>query len=272
MSPDRILLSNSKGTVKLVDTNDGQLLSEVSVPVTLTDRFLGSSWRLFLTRNDRAAVSHFKKVQFINIQCQSITLGTVLALNYESRDVSTCGENDLVVSYQKAPWLEVISPDGSVRHQFHQIGQTSHFKYPDYLTTSVNGYVYVSDRGTNKITKLDSSLQLLQTFSDPLLNKPRTIISVSPDQILVCSYVYRNNSIVLLNTRTCKSSVLLEECLHGSPLSLISYCPEQYKLYVTRELFLYVYTLSPISYAKPKPLCKCNKCTDLEILSPRWIN
>jgi len=249
VSSDYILLCNdSTENVKLVNTRDGRVLSEVSVTSSWANIFFSSymryrlSYRLSLIRKDRAAVAFPNKIQFINIQGQSITLGTVLTLNYYPRDVSRCGKSDLVVSYKTAPWLEVISPDGSVLHQFRQTGATSHFKNPNYLTTSVDGYIYVSDWGTKTITKLNSSLQLLQTFSDPLLDLPYGMVSISPDQLLVCSFW--KDRIVLLNTRTGKSSILLgKQDGIKSPWSL-SYCPEQEKLYVSGSRSLKVYNLS----------------------------
>jgi len=247
VSSDYILLFiKSTKEVQLVNTRDGRVLSEVSVTTSSSWAHLFSSYMdkwymLSLIRKDRAAVAFSNKVQFINIQGQSLTLGTVLKLNHDPRGVSRCGKSDLVVSYNTAPWLEVISPDGSVRHQFHQNGTTSHFKSPDYLTTSVDGYIYVSDSGTKTITKLNSSLQMLQTFSDPLLSAPRDMISISPDQLLVCScWNYR---IVLLNTSTGKSSILLgKQDGIDIPWSLC-YCHEQEKLYVTQARGLKVYII-----------------------------
>jgi len=201
--------------------------------------------RLCLTRKDQATVTvEGNKVQMINIQGQSITLGKVLTLNYDPWGVSTCGESDLVVSYQTAPWLEVISTEGKVFHHFHQIEKTSHFKYPNFLTTSVDGYIYVSDWGTNTITKLDSSLHLLKTFASRLLDCPFGIISISPDQLLVCSM--SNHRIVLLNTSTGKSSILLGERDRIVCPRSLSYCHEKKKLYVAESLTksLKVYRLS----------------------------
>jgi len=232
LSPDCILLCNSsQAKVQLVDIREGRVLSELLMPYWIKRPLIR---RLCITRNDQAALTvDDKKVQMINIRGQSITLATVLTLKYNPWGVSTCGESDLVVSYLTAPWLEVISPDGSVRHQFHQTGATSHFKNPNFLTTSVDGYIYVSDWNTNTITKLDSSLQLLQTFSSPLLSTPGGIISISPEQLLVCSA--QNNRIVLINTRTGESSILLgpQDGIER-PWSL-SYCPEQQKLYLAPE-------------------------------------
>ena len=201
--------------------------------------------RLCLTRKDQATVTvEGNKVQMINIQGQSITLGKVLTLNYDPWGVSTCGESDLVVSYQTAPWLEVISTEGKVFHHFHQIEKTSHFKYPNFLTTSVDGYIYVSDWGTNKITKLDSSLQMLQIFSSSQLSSPQGIISISPDQLMVCSQT--NDRIVILNSSTGKTSSLLWKQDGIKFPNSLGYSPEQKLMYVCRDITdrLKVYKIS----------------------------
>ena len=254
-----------------MDTGNGRVLSELTFPVKWKNRLSGfKSYGLCLTNKNEAAVALSNKVQFFNIEGESLNMGTVLTLNHDSSlDISTCGDRDLVVSYNKAPWLEVISPDGSVLHQIRQNGTTSHFKCPGFLTTSVDGYIYVSDRGTDEITKLNSSLQLLQTFSNRLLSAPRGIISISPDQLLVCSCC--PNSIVLLNTSSGKSSILLGKqygsYMYMTPFSsldpwtvmssillgdqdeikrpiCLSYSPEQEKLYVNGSGRLNVYKLS----------------------------
>jgi len=214
----------------MVETRDGRVLSEMSIPYWISKPLIT---RLCLTRNGQAALTvEVNKVQMINIRGQSITMGTLLTLKYDPWGVSTCGESDLVVSYHTAPWLEVISTDGSVRHRFHQTGATGQFICPNFLTTSVDDYIYVSDWKTKTITKLDSSLQLIQTFSSPLVDCPQAIIFISPDQLLVCSYA--NDRIVLLNTSTGKSSILLgEQDGIKRPWSL-SYCTERQKLYVAR--------------------------------------
>jgi len=225
---DYLLLSNSsQAKVQLVDTRDGRVVSEVSMPYLIRKPIIR---RLSLLRYDQAAVAVSNKVQTINIEGQNLTLGTALNLKGDPVGVSTCGKSDLVVSYCKAPWLEVISTDGKPLHQFDEKGTSQHFKLPKFLTTSIDGYVFVSDRGTNTITKMNTSLQLLQTFSSALLTSSRGIISISPDQLLVCSDL--NHCIVLLNTNTgTLSTILGEEDGLQYPCSL-SYRPEQRKLYV----------------------------------------
>ena len=223
VTPDTLLLSNqTEKNVQLIDTRTGRVLSVVSLQ--------GEPGGLCLTRNDQAAVAVEEKIQMIDVKGQTLTNSTVLNLRYPLSGITKLDDTSFVLSYNVSPWLEVVTADGKVSHQFDKNGTTQHFKRPDFLTTSVDNLIYVSDNGTNKITRLDSSLQMLQTLSSPLLSTPHDIISISPDQLLVCSYY--NDRIVLLNTRTGKSSIILgnKDEIH-SPFSL-SYCPEQKKLYV----------------------------------------
>jgi len=225
VTPDTLLLSNqTEKNVQLIDTRTGRVLSVVSLQ--------GEPGGLCLTRNDQAAVAVEEKIQMIDVKGQTLTNSTVLNLRYPLSGITKLDDTSFVLSYNVSPWLEVVTADGKVSHQFDKNGTTQHFKRPDFLTTSVDNLIYVSDNGTNTITRLNSSLQLLQTFSSPLLAMPRGIISISPDQLLMCSYY--NDRIVLLNTRTGKSSILLrEQAGIYRPWSL-SYCPEQTKLYVAK--------------------------------------
>jgi len=235
VSPDYLLLCNrSQPKIQLLDTRDKQVVSEVSMPYWVRKPSVRS---LCMITNDQAAVTSSNRVQMINVQGQTLTLGTVIILNGNLCGVSVCGAKDLVVSYEKAPWLEVVSTDGKVLQWIEKSGNAQYFKQPQFLTTSSDRYIYVADHGTNNITKLDTSLQVLQTFSSPLLSAPNGIISISPEQLLVCSH--SNHRIVLLNTRTCESSIVLkqQDGIQG-PTSL-SYCPQQKKLYLAHGVNIF---------------------------------
>jgi len=162
---DRLLLSNSsQAKVQLVDTKDGRVVSEVSMPYLIKKPVIR---RLSLIRYDQAAVAVSNKVQTINIEGQNLTLGTALSLKGDPVGVSTCGESDLVVSYCKAPWLKVISTDGKPIHQFDEKGTSQHFKLPKFLTTSIDGYIFVSDQYNHKVEYLSSvAPDLLQRIAN----------------------------------------------------------------------------------------------------------
>ena len=119
--------------------------------------------------------------------------------------ISSIGDR-LVVSYIDPPGIEVIAVDGRVLHHFDNTNQ--HFAMPNYLTTSTDGFIYVSDSIKDRITKLDSSLNLIKTMSSPLLQGPRGVASVNRNQLLVASR--NNNRVVLLNTNTGEAFALLQ--------------------------------------------------------------
>ena len=73
----------------------------------------------------------------------------------------------IVVSYLDPPGMEVIAMGRRVLHQFDNTNQ--HFVMPNYLTTSTDGFIYVSDSKKDRITKLDSSVNVIKTQSSTFL-------------------------------------------------------------------------------------------------------
>jgi len=227
VSPDTILLSNFQDKkVQMFDTR-GQKVSEVKLQ--------HSPLELCLIRKDQAFVVLGKNVQKINIQYNNLqsaklTKGTMLKRHdLHVLGITTIKDTSLVVSYIKFPWLEVITTDGELLHQYED-EDTGYFLYPSHLTTSPDNYVYVSDQLNSEITKLDFSLQLIDSFSNPLLSTPKGIISISNDQLLVCS-----TRLVLLNTSTGKSSILLGKQNGIEYPHSLTYCPEHKKLYFAMQ-------------------------------------
>jgi len=107
------------------------------------------------------------------------------------------------------------------------------FKYPEYLTTSTDQQsIYVSDRETGMITRLDNRLQILQTFTHHLLRLPSGITAMSDDEILVADWCWCSKAIVSLqpSTGTCEKLLGKEDGIE-TPLP-IAYSPTQKTLYV----------------------------------------
>jgi len=223
VSPDMLLVSNySKDCVQLLDCLKGKVVSQVQLQ--------GKPWRICLTDRNTAAVDvEGYKIQMIKVQDKTLTMGRELNVSKTMFGL-TSSRNSLVVSYHNQPWLELISMDGKVLRQFDKSGKSQHFKSPYFMCTTPGGSVFISDNGTNKITKVDEQLNILQTFTSPLLQDPRGITAVTEDQILVCSF--RNHSIVLLQPSTNTMSTLLGK-VDGIeyPYSL-TYCPDQKKVFV----------------------------------------
>ena len=213
----------SEYKVELVSRQTGKVLSQLDL--------VSEPLRVCLVGRDRAAVTlgWAQNVQLIKIKGNKLVKDKVLEVNGYVCGITTSGDN-LVVTYVRQPWLEAISTDGKVLQQFHSTGKTQHFKCPDFITTSPDGTLWVSDQGNNTITKMDASLTILQTFTSPLLEWPRGITAVTEDEILVCSQ--GNNSLVLLQPITNTwSTLLLEDDGIKKPYSL-AYCSQKRKIFV----------------------------------------
>jgi len=221
VTPDTLLVSNNgKKCVQLVDSRNGRVLGEVQLQ--------DEPWTTCLTDRNTAAVNvGDKKIQMIQMKDKKLTLGKVLTMSKKIQGI-TSSMNSLVVSYGKPPWLEVVSMDGQIKHQFDEKSQ--HFISPCFMCSTPEGSVLISDYGANTITKVDINLDILQTFNSQLLQVPRGITSITEDQILVCSYT--NHRILLLQPSSETMHTLLEED-DGIfiPYSL-AYCPDQKKVFV----------------------------------------
>jgi len=228
VSPDMLLASNrSEMCVQLLDCLKGEVVSKVQLQAT--------PWKICLTDSKTAAVQvGDKKIQMIKVKDKILTQGRELTVSGAIIGL-TSSRNSLVVSYGSQPWLEVISMDGKVLHQFDKSGTSKQFKVPFFMCTTPGGSVFISDNGTHTITMVDAQLNILQTFTSPMLEVPCGITAVTGDQILVCSY--SNNSLVLLQPSTNTMSTLLgkdDEIAH--PYSL-TYCPDQRKGYVATSSY-----------------------------------
>jgi len=223
VSPDMLLVSNcSKKCVQLLDCLKGEVVSEVK----LQDFPLS----MCLTDRNTAAVNVAgKKIWMIAVTDKTLTKKGELTASGIIHGL-TSSKNSLVVCYHCQPWLEVISMDGNVLHQFDKKGNSQHFKYPNYMCTTPDGSVFISDWETNTIINVDAQLNLLQAFSSPLLKEPWGITAVTEDQILVCSN--RNHSILLLQPSTNTMSTLLGMDDGIEYPYCLTYCPDQKKVYV----------------------------------------
>jgi len=223
VSPDLLLVSNlSKLCVQLLDCLKGKVVSEVQ----LQDK----PYRICLTDRNTAAVKvGDRKIQMIKVMDKTLAKGRELTVGGDINGLTSC-RNSLVVSYSLQQWLEVISMDGDVLHQFDKSGTSQQFKFPFFMCTTQGGSVFISDRGTNTITKVDAQLNLLQTFTSPLLHGPCGITAVTEDQILVCSY--SNHSLVLLQPSTNTISTLLgwDDWIEWP--NALTYCPDKKKIYL----------------------------------------
>jgi len=224
VSDTRLLVSvGGKQRVILVNSQTGGTVAQTTLK--------GFPRRVCMFDNIMAVVTLMdKSLQLININGDSLELGRSFSLNGDVWGVAR-SEDRLIVSYCSPPGLEVLSMDGRVIHTFsNQAAGGDVFMYPSFISTSADGMVYVSDGAKSTVTQLDSNLHVIRTYSDPILQQPCGIISVSADQVLVCSH--DNHRILLLCPSTGGiTSILGEEDGIMWPYAL-TYSPSQKKLYV----------------------------------------
>jgi len=223
VSPDLLLVSNhSKVCVQLLDCMKGEVVSEVQLQ--------GRPYRMCLTDRNTATVTVGGwQIQMIKVKDKTLTKGRALTVSGTIRGLTSC-RNSLVVAYCSQPWLKVISMDGKVLHQFDKSGKSQHFNAPRFMCTTPGGSVFITDNDTHTITKVDEQLNLLQTFTSPLLYAPCGITAVTEDQILVCSQ--GNHNIMLLQPSTNTMSTLLGEDDGIENPYILTYCPDHKKIYI----------------------------------------
>jgi len=184
--------------------------------------------------NNTAVVTLYgQKIQFVNVNGDSLKLGPSFSVNGDVWGVGRSGDR-LIVSYVSPPGREVLAMDGRVMHTFSiKAAGRDVFESPYFIATSTDGMVYVSNEDNFTITQLDMNLRVTRTYSDPILQYPRGIIAVSADQVLVCSYC--NDSILLLCPSTGVITSILEQQDGIQLPDALTFSPSQRKLYVVPD-------------------------------------
>jgi len=211
--------------VILVNSQTGGTVAQITLK--------GHPHSVCMFNNIMAVVTLRLCLQLINIHGDIIQLGRSFSVSGNVSGVAR-SEDKIVVSYVAPPGLQVLSMDGTVMHTFNTRAVGGYvFKCPLFITTSTDGMVFVSDRAKATVTQLDSNLHVTRTYSDPILQNPQGIISVSADQVLVCSP--GNHRILLLCPSTgAITSILGQQDGIKWPRAL-TYSPSQKKLYVVVE-------------------------------------
>ncbi|XP_052780506.1 protein wech-like isoform X2 [Mya arenaria] len=225
---DRLLLSDYYNrSLKLVDTKNNKLVSEVELP--------GMPWDLCLLPGDRAAVTlpWEKKIQFVSTQ-KNVTLQEVVKVDGQCFGIDFCDDN-LIVSFGHPGKVVLMDMKGKVKKSVDKDSSGKPlFQDPRYLTVtreSRTPVIYVSDMDINTITKLSMSLEVLQSYQDPILRSPHGLTAVADNQLLVCGEASHN--ILFLDTHTGRITQLLgkDEGIE-SPYS-VAYCPQKKMVFVT---------------------------------------
>jgi len=224
LSPTELLVCNYHSkTVSLVDSIEGDVVATVSTPGR--PRMI-----CFLSEGISAVALEGKKVQLLKVGRGTLTLDNVLEFDKEMYGIASLN-NNLVLSSIDPSCIEMMTLEGKVICTFdNEKDGRQVFHNPVYLTNYKDGHIFVSDCDGNTVTKLDNRLNVMRTYTDLNLQSTSGIISISRDQLLVCSY--DNHRIVLLNTRTGNTTVLLAEQDGLSYPYALSNCHTERKLFV----------------------------------------
>jgi len=225
VSPTRLLVTdNINRTLRLVNSQNGGVVSQVSVP--------GGPYGVCLTGDGRAAVTlpNEERIQFVRLDGDTLTLDKSTTVKRSVYGIMS-SNNHLVVSYTVPVRVERITMEGRVTHELNnQTAGRELFKYPHFITSSHDGRIYVSDQGTHTITQLDHNLQVLQVSTSPTMKTPAGIVSVSNNQVIVAGR--NSNNILVLDTTTGTMTPLLGQA-EGIQLPwTVGWCPDSQKLYV----------------------------------------
>ncbi|XP_052780370.1 E3 ubiquitin-protein ligase TRIM33-like [Mya arenaria] len=222
-----VLVDQTNCSLKLVDTKNNKLVSQVKLP--------SKPWDLCHLPGDMAAVTLplMKNIQFVSTQ-GNLTLQEVVEVDGQCYGIDFCDDN-LIVSFSRPDKVVLMDMKGKVKKSVDKDSSGKPlFKYPNYLTVtreSRTPVIYVSDCGTNTITKLSISIEVLQSYQDPILKNKRGLAVVGDNQLLMCGWGSYN--ILLLDMLTGKITQLLgkEEGIEW-PQS-VAYCSLKKMLFVT---------------------------------------
>ncbi|XP_052778816.1 KIN17-like protein [Mya arenaria] len=222
-----ILVDHNNCSLKLVDTNNNKLVSQVKLP--------DGPWDLCHLPGNRAAVTlpDLKKIQFVSTQ-GNVTLLDRVKVDGQCFGIDFCDDN-LIVTFIDPGKVVLMNMKGKVKKSADKDSSGKPlFQYPYYLTVtreSRTPVIYVSDWYTNTITKLSISLEVLQTYQDPILRSPRGLVAVGDNQLLVCGM--DSDNIVLLDTLTDEIAQLLGREKGIESPHVVAYCSLKKMMFVT---------------------------------------
>jgi len=239
VSSNRVMVTEqTNDAVKLLDSQGGKVVSKL----LLSRRPI----RVCLLRDGRAAVTlpNQKRIQLIRVDGDTLSLDGSIDVKGEVYGIAV-HDHHLVLSYVNPGRLEKITMEGEVTHQLnnHTAG-IELFKYPYFITTSHDGNIFIADYGIkNTISQLDQNLQVVQTFTSPMLKSPAGVVAVSNTQLLVADRDSHN--ILMLDTTTGSMTPLLGQAEQIQDPWALGWCPVSRKLYVGyfgKKTTIYVYS------------------------------
>jgi len=226
LSTTRVLVTEQTyNTVRLVDSQNAGVVAKLTLPET--------PWKVCLVRDGRAAVTlpAQKRIQFIRMDRDTLTLDKSVDMNGAVIGIAA-SDSHLVVSYHNPGRVEKITMEGKVTHKLNnQTAGKILFQIPNNIAISESGYIVISDFRTNIITQLDENLQVIQTFTSPMMKTPAGIVFVNSTQLLVAAR--HSHNIILLDTITCTMTTLLGHADGIQDPHALGWCPVSKALYVS---------------------------------------
>jgi len=218
---DMMLLCDwSNDSVKLVDLKTGQLVSTLCL--------LSRPWAVCAAPQQQVAVTLPEEgvIQLLNI---SVNITKSTSIKIKSNCWAICAlKDDFVVTYHDG---NIAIVDRKGRELYSRFGQKL-FSRPLYISVNASEpAVYVSDIDLHTVTKLDLELKVVRTMKNEQMQTIRSLVAVDEHHLLVSCE--RSHTIVLLNTKTQKVRVLLDEEKGIQGPKCASYSPENERLYVT---------------------------------------
>jgi len=220
-SNELLLVVPEQRKVILVQSGSGKALAEL---------VLQEKPKFICKINANLAATTFmtKTIQFIQVNQNKLKADSTTNVDVNVYGIASYRHN-LVVSYHP-PGVKIISKDGKTIHMFdNTTAGRDVFMNPRWIATTSDGSIYVTDWGKHTITRLDSSLTILQTFSGAILKAPHGITSLNKDLLIVCSW--DNSSFVLIRPSTNIMMVILNKPSGTDRPRYICFCKEKKKLY-----------------------------------------
>ena len=243
-----VVFSPSKFLVADRDNNSLKLMDRSRLCVTTALRLGGPPAGITRLPGEQVAVTmlHQRKIKIVSTS-ESLKQVREIAVSGDCYGICYC-DGTLIVSYMFPGKLEILDLDGNVVMVIEKDNDGKQiFNKPNYLTfhqTRIECAIYVSDYGTNTLTKLSTNGEVLSQINDKKLN-PRGLAVVETGTVVVCNS--SGNKLYLFTEENGE----LQECNQWACAKhpwVVDYSKEHNELYLFSNSSeeagnIYVYTL-----------------------------
>jgi len=222
-----IAIDYNNYALKTVDTTTNTVTSQLT--------FSGQPWDITLLPGDQAAVTipYKKRLQIISTKDGFSCLRSI-SVNGQCYGICSTNQN-IIVSFPDSAMIQVMDLAGKVIHTLStDVKGESLFNQPSYVTVSKGEsgeVIYVSDFGTNTITKVSMKGKVISTYKQENWGTLRGLLYVGQSQLLVSNCW--GHSIDVVSEDGKRICTLLDRT-HGIkyPCALC-YCASQETLYIS---------------------------------------